>query len=252
MSSYEALEERYDCLTEDVDYDRWSDYLEALFQKAGRPVRTVVDLACGTGSLTFRLAERGYEMNGVDLSEDMLAVAADKCSLLSPCPLLLHQNMAALKLHHPVDAVICCLDSLNYVTRPRQVQRTFERVWRSLDESGLFVFDVRTPEMLRSMHGQICLDETEDTYCVWRGEYAQKRRILSYYMDLFCLQKDGSWSRSEEMHEEYAYELDELEEWLNQTGFRRIRRYGNLKRCAPKPGEDRIFFAARKESMING
>ena len=132
MNSYEVLADRYDRLTTDVDYDRWADYLEWQFQRSGGSVRSVVDLACGTGSLLFRLAQRGYAMTGVDLSEDMLAVAADKCAQLDEPPLLLHQNMAALTLLEPVDAVVCCLDSLNYVTRPRQVQRTFERVWQAL------------------------------------------------------------------------------------------------------------------------
>lgn len=247
MNSYEVLADRYDRLTTDVDYDRWADYLEWQFQRSGGSVRSVADLACGTGSLLFRLAQRGYVMTGVDLSEDMLAVAADKCAQLDEPPLLLHQNMAALTLLEPVDAVVCCLDSLNYVTRPRQVQRTFERVWQALAPGGLFVFDIRSPEMLRSMDGQICLDETEDTYCVWRGEYSPKRRVLSYYMDLFCLREDGTWERGEELHEEYAYEADELGEWLRQAGFSGIKRYGDLKRRPPKPDEERIFFAARKD-----
>lgn len=248
MDSYGFLAERYDQLTTDVGYDAWADYIQRHFDRCDREICTVVDLGCGTGSLTQRLCRRGYDMIGVDLSEDMLAVAMDKCSELEQPPLLLQQDMSRLTLMYPVDAVVCCLDSLNYVVRPKGVQRTFQRVWKYLEEGGLFLFDIRTPSMLRSMDGQIWRDETEDTYCVWQGEYAPRSRILSYYMDLFYLNEDGTWDRGEEIHQEYAYEPAELEQWLKDAGFTRIKQFGNLKMRAPKEGEDRIFFTARKET----
>lgn len=246
MNSYGPLARRYDALTRDVDYAAWARYVQKHFARAGREVRTVVDLACGTGSLTVRLAALGYDMTGVDISPDMLALAADKCAELDPPPLLLCQDMSRLRLLAPADAVVCCLDSLNYVTRPPEVRRTFSRVWQSLAPGGLFLFDVRTPELLRSMDGQLCLDETEDVYCVWRGRFSQKRNILAYDMDLFFENGDGSWLREGEIHEEYAYDPDELEEWLAQAGFVSIRRFGNLSMRRPRPGEERVFFTARK------
>lgn len=245
MTGYGPLARRYDALTRDVDYAAWADYLEKHFARAGN-IRTVVDLACGTGSLTVLLARRGYEVTGVDLSPDMLAIAADKCGALDPPPLLLCQDMSRLRLLRPADAVVCCLDSLNYVTRPAAARRTFRRVWEALRPGGLFVFDIRTPSMLRGMDGQLCLDETEDTYCVWRGEFSQKRNILTYALDLFCAQPDGLWTREEEFHEEYAYDPAELALWLAEAGFGKIRQYGSLVLRAPKPGEERVFFTARR------
>lgn len=246
MTSYGPLALRYDALTRDVDYEGWADYLEKHFDRAGGEIRTVVDLACGTGSLTVQLAGRGYEVIGVDLSPDMLAVAADKCGELDPPPLLLCQDMSRLRLMAPADAVVCCLDSLNYVTRPAAARRTFRRVWEALRPGGLFLFDIRTPEMLRSMDGQVCLDETEDVYCVWRGAFSRKRKLLTYEMDLFFADSHGSWSRRGEVHEEYAYEPAELAQWLGEAGFEKIRQYGELVFRAPKPGEERVFFAARR------
>lgn len=245
MTSYGPLALRYDALTRDVDYGAWADYLEKHFARAGE-VRSVVDLACGTGSLTVELAGRGYEVTGVDLSPDMLAVAADKCGALEPPPLLLCQDMSRLRLMAPADAVVCCLDSLNYVTRPAAVQRAFRRVWEALRPGGLFLFDVRTPEMLRGMDGQICLDETEDTYCVWRGTFSPKRNILGYEMDLFYADVRGGWSRASELHEEYAYDPADLARWLSEAGFEKIRQCGELVLRAPRPGEERVFFTARK------
>lgn len=246
MNSYGPLARRYDALTRDVDYAAWARYLQRHLARAGTQTRTVVDLACGTGSLTVCLAELGYQVIGVDLSPDMLALAADKCAALSPPPLLLQQDMSRLRLLAPADAVVCCLDSLNYLTRPAAARRTFSRVWAALRPGGLFLFDVRTPELLRSMDGQICLDETEDTYCVWRGRFSRKRNILSYGMDLFYANGDGTWTREEELHEEYAYDPDELERWLAEAGFTCVRRFGDLSLRPPRPEEERVFFTAKK------
>lgn len=247
MTSYGPLARCYDALTRDVDYDRWARYIHKHFARAGGSFRTVVDLACGTGSLTLRLAQLGYDMIGVDLSPDMLALAADKCAQLEAPPLLLCQDMSRLRLYAPADAVVCCLDSLNYVTRPKAVQAAFRRVWSALRPGGLFLFDVRTPAMLMGMDGELCLDETEDAYCVWRGEFSRRRNILSYFMDLFLENPDGTWIRDGELHEEYAYRPDELALWLTQAGFVRIRQFGNLVFRAPRPEEDRIFLTARKD-----
>ena len=153
-----------------------------------------------------------------------------------------------LDLYGTVDACVCCLDSVNYVTRPRTLARAFRRVHTFLMPGGLFLFDVNTPDKLRGLDGQVFLDEDADAYCVWRADYSPRRRICTYGMDLFFRETDRLWRREEEVHEEYAYEPAELEDMLRGAGFRRIRQYGELKLRAPVPGEGRIFFAARKES----
>lgn len=248
MSSYEALAARYDALTRDVDHSRWADYIERHFRKCAIPIRTVLDLACGTGELTWLLAARGYEMIGVDQSGEMLAVAAGKERPVSgERPIFLQQPMQKLDLYGTVDACICCLDSVNYVTRPEDLRRAFQRVYLFLMPGGLFLFDVNTPEKLRGLDGEMFIDETEDTYCVWRAEWSKRRRTCTYGMDLFFQERDGLWRREEELHVERAYEMEELEELLHAAGFQHVRRYGELKLRAPAAGEGRIFFAARKE-----
>ena len=249
MSSYDFLAGCYDQLTYDVDYSAWADYIETHFRRRGLPGKTVLDLACGTGSLTRELADRGYEMIGVDLSPDMLAEAAEKNRDVDGiAPMFLCQSMDKLDLYGTIDACVCCLDSVNYVTSPKQLQKAFERVHLFLMPGGLFLFDINTPEKLMGLDGQVFLDETEDTYCVWRAEYSGRRRVCSYFMDIFRLDEEtGLWDRGEELHEEYAYTPQELESHLRQAGFTDIRQYGNLKLRAPVPGEDRIFFTARKD-----
>ena len=251
MCSYDFLAGCYDRLTYDVDYSAWADYIEKHFAKAPLPGRTVLDLACGTGSLTRELALRGYELIGVDQSPEMLAEAAEKNRGVSPIePIFLCQPMEKLDLYGTIDACVCCLDSVNYVTRPQKLQKAFERVHLFLMPGGLFLFDVNTPEKLAGLDGQVFLDETEDAYCVWRAEFSRRSHICSYFMDIFRLdQATGQWERGEELHQERAYGLEELAAMLERAGFRDIKTFGGLTMRPPKAGEPRVFFTARKDKV---
>ena len=242
MSCYDALAANYDALTGDVEYEKRADYLEKLFKKSKIPVKTVLDLACGTGTMTWILTGRGYEMIGVDASEEMLAAAMEKSgSVEGVAPIFLHQSMPKLDLYGTVDAAICCLDSLNYLTNPKDVQRTFDRLRLFIAPGGVLIFDINTVEKLAALDGQVFLDETEDTYCVWRPEY--RRGICTYYMDIFQLQEDGSWERNFELHRERAYTVEELTAWLETAGFGEIQTYGDRKMRRPAEGEQRIYFS---------
>ena len=246
--SYGPLAGCYDELTYDVDYPRWADYIEKHFARRHIPGRTVLDLACGTGSLTRELALRGYEMIGVDQSPEMLAQAAEKNRGVSPIePIFLCQSMEKLDLYGTIDACVCCLDSVNYVTDPKKLERAFGRVRLFLMPGGLFLFDVNTPEKLEGLDGQVFLDETEDAYCVWRAEWSKRSRTCTYFMDLFRLEENGLWRREEELHRERAYTVPELTAMLERAGFADIRTYAAFQFRPPAPGAQRIFFTARKD-----
>lgn len=245
MASYDFLAGSYDALTADVGYPRWAEYAQRHFARAGREIRTVLDLCCGTGSLTWELCRRGYTVTGVDLSPEMLAVAEEKCRGLENRPRFFCEAMETLRLPGRVDACVCFLDSVNYVLKPQKLQRAFRRVWEHLEPGGLFLFDADTPEKLESMDGQVFLDETEEELCVWRGEYSVKRRICSFWMDIF--RREGQlWRRGEELHREYAYTMDELDGYLKEAGFEKIKRFGELRMGPPKENEQRVFFSAVK------
>lgn len=243
---YEALAGCYDALTGDVQYEKRAAYLKRLLRRAPRKVESVLDLACGTGTMTCLLAEMGYEMIGVDLSEDMLAQAMDKAFDMDEerRPLLLQQSMTKLRLFAPVDAVVCCLDSLNYLTSPKAVQSTFRRVYENLSSGGIFVFDVNTVYKFEQLDGQVFLDETDDSYCVWRAAYSRRSRTITYGMDLFRERRDGAWRRTWEEHCERAYTREELTEWLSAAGFTDIRFFGDLSRSEPKDAELRMYVSA--------
>ena len=158
--------------------------------------------------------------------------------------------MEKLDLYGTIDACVCCLDSVNYVTDPKKLARAFQRVHLFLMPGGLFLFDVNTPEKLAGLDGQVFLDETEDAYCVWRAEFSKRSRMCSYFMDIFRLDREtGQWDRGEELHRERAYTIAQLTAMLEEAGFQDIRTYGELTMRPPKPGEQRVFFTARKEAQ---
>lgn len=245
MMAYEALAGVYDALTDDVGYARRADYIEKLFQKSRIPVHTVLDLACGTGGMTEILTERGYELIAVDQSPDMLAAAQEKAARLTGTPpVFICQSMPALDLYGTVDAAICCLDSLNYLTSAKEVQKTFQRLHLFIAPGGVLVFDVSGANYLRGLDGQVFLDEKEDVYCVWRASFEKRSNICSYWMDIFTRCEDGNWSRAGEEHRQRAYEVEDLRVWLMEAGFTRIRTYGDCRMSAPKACEQRIYFSA--------
>lgn len=241
MSAYDTLAGVYDELTRDVGYARRADFVEKLFRRSRVSVHTVLDLACGTGTMTWLLAGRGYELIAVDGSEDMLAAAMSKTGP-GVAPLFLHQAMPELDLYGTVEAAVCCLDSLNYLTDPWDVQRTFARLRLFIAPGGVLVFDVNTPAKLAALDGQVFLDESEDAYCVWRTEY--RRGLCSYYMDIFRRQADGAWRRSFELHRQRAYSPEQLTQWLAAAGFTDIRLYGDGVLRRPRADEQRIYVSA--------
>lgn len=245
LNAYGALASSYDRLTSDVDYQTFIDFAHGILEKEGIKPRTVADLACGTGSTTQLLARMGYQVTAVDLSEDMLTVAMGKCMGLEHLPVFIHQALQDLRLPRGVDLAVCFLDSLDYILDPKDCAAAIRRVYKALNPGGVFIFDVNTPEKLRAMDGQVFLDEDDDVYCVWRGEFDGKTNICSYGMDLF--QREGEiWHRSFEEHEEYAYSIEQLTGFLKDAGFTNIRVYGDRVFEGPRTGEQRVWFKARK------
>ena len=245
MDAYHNLAVSYDRLTNDVDYEATVDFYYEILKQEGLKPRTAVDLACGTGSVTTILAGKGLQVTAVDLSEEMLTVARQKAMDLENQPLFLCQNLRELYLPRAVDLAVCALDSLDYITDPADCQKAIRRVYKYLNPGGIFIFDVNTPEKLRAMDGQVFLDEDDDVYCVWRGEFDEETNICSYGMDLFQ-RKGNLWERSFEEHCEYAYSADQLVGYLKAAGFTHIRVYGDRRMEAPAEGEQRIYIKARK------
>ena len=245
MNAYHALADSYDRLTNDVDYEATVAFYYEILAREGLTPRTCVDLACGTGSVTRILAQRGLDVIGVDMSEEMLTVAMDKVMDMERPPRFICQKLQELRLPRGVDLAVCALDSLDYITNPDDCRDAIARVYKVLNPGGIFIFDVNTPEKLRAMDGQVFLDEDDDVYCIWRGEFDEETNICSYGMDLFQ-RSGGVWHRSFEEHREYAYSAGQLTGYLREAGFTHIEIYADRRFEAPSEGEQRIYMKARK------
>lgn len=245
MNAYGALAESYDRLTNDVDYDAVVDFYFSILHREGLSPRTAVDLACGTGSVTVRLADRGLSVLGVDLSEEMLCIAASKIEGRENGPAFVRQDLTQLYLPNAVDLAVCALDSLDYIIDPEDCQKAIERIYKALNPGGCFIFDVNTPQKLRAMDGEVFLDEDDDVYCVWRGEFDEETNICTYGMDIFQCRGE-LWERNSEIHQEYAYSQEQLTQFLRNAGFTNIEVFADRHFEAPTEGEQRIYFKARK------
>ena len=245
MNAYHDLAVSYDRLTSDVDYQAIVAFYHAVLEKENIHPKSAVDLACGTGSVALLLAEEMDRVIGVDMSEEMLTVALQRAQEQENRPLFVCQMLQELRLDRAVDLAVCALDGLDYILDPADCCEAIRRVYKALNPGGIFIFDVNTPEKLRAMDGQVFLDEDDDVYCVWRGEFDEQTNICSYGMDLFQRRGDV-WQRSFEEHREYAYTVEQLTEYLRSAGFTHIRVYADGKLEAPEAGEQRIYFSARK------
>lgn len=238
MGCYGSLATWYDQLTGDVPYAHFADLYQREFSHISGEVKLVLDLCCGTGTLTAIMAQRGYDMIGVDASVDMLMQAREKWPERSPAPLLLCQDAAELDLYGTVDAAYCSLDGLNYL-RPASLPEVFRRLRLFIRPGGLFIFDVRSVSWLLSMDGGTYVDESDSLLCLWRADYDRKRDIMNYGMDLFS--REGElWRRSSEEHTEYGYSFDALKALLENAGFTDVHSLSD----APQAQLGRLFISA--------
>ena len=245
MDAYKTLAESYDRLTNDVDYKGVVEFYFDILRREGLSPRTAVDLACGTGSVSLLLADCGLSVVGVDMSQDMLAMASEKIADRENAPLFVCQNLTELRLPRGVDLAVCALDSIDYIIEPEDCRKAIQKIYKALNPGGCFIFDVNTPEKLRAMDGQVFLDEDDDVFCLWRGEFDEETNICTYGMDIF--QRRGQlWERSGEVHQEYAYSREQLTDILREAGFTSIEVFADRRFEEPRDGEQRIYFKARK------
>ena len=246
MSQYQDLAGCYDAFTDDVCYPRWADYFETVFSKHETDVESILDLGCGTGSLSVLLSNRGYEVIGVDASPEMLAQAQTKASTCEKIPpLFLCQEMEELDLYGTVDAAVSSLDSISYLDGPEALDLALARLKFFVRPGGLFVFDVNTETKFHTIDGENFLREDDDNVCIWSAAYDEESKYCWMGMNLF--RRDGAvWTRSREEHEEYAFSETEISTALKQNGFVLEAAYDELS-VLPATGDSmRIFYVARR------
>lgn len=244
MSGYAALAAVYDRLME-VDYAARADYLLTLFERHQGHSGTLLDLACGSGSLCAELMRRGREVIGVDSSQEMLALAADK----APKALLLCQDMRRLDLYGTVEGAVCTLDSFNHLLTTADILQTLRRLSLFIEPGGLLIFDVNTPYKHRKVLGDNAfVFEREDFLCVWRNRLDARRCTVQMLLDIFCEEADGRYERWEDEVRERAYSERTWRELLRQAQLTPLALYGDMTAVPPTAEEQRWVFVARNDT----
>ncbi len=242
QNSYTALSGVYDKLMYDVDYDRWAEYVISLLPQG---CRKIGETACGTGSITLRLAARGYKVTASDISQPMLNAAAANARANGLKPTFICQDMTKLTLP-PQHAIVCCCDGVNYLTKDDDLLSFAKSAYDCLKDGGRLIFDISSMHKLKNILGDnLFYDDGDDVTYLWQNSYDGDTHLTSMNLTIFKRQGD-LYSREDETHTQRAYTSDEVIGILKQAGFKNTAAYGFLTTYPATDKDERIQFIAEK------
>ena len=216
MEAYQYLADVYDHMMYDVDYDAWASYLHALLQRHG--AKRVYEAACGTGALTQRLYDMGYDIIASDISEAMLRAAAEKARKTSRDIRYVRQDLCHIEPPRPMDAIVCACDGLNYVNMDG-AKSFASSAYAALKPGGLLLFDISTRYKLKDvMDGQVYYDDSDDAACIWQNRFNEDAGMLTMDVTLF-IRRGTLFERLSEQHEQYAHDIERLRRVVLEAGF---------------------------------
>lgn len=238
----------YDSCMDNVPYDRWAEFLIALLREHGLTGSIVADLGCGTGEMTLRLAAAGFDMIGVDSSEEMLEIAREK-GYDRECPsiLYLHQDLRELELFGTVGAFVSVCDTMNYLLSREELIRVFRLVNNYLERGGLFVFDMKTAGYYREVLGnQTRVEMLPEGTLIWENAYDERSGRNEYALTIYLENGDGLYERSDEQHLQQAYSVEEVTECLAAAGMEFVAAFSDYSREPASEASERVVFVARE------
>ena len=249
---YSALAPVYDRLNDTVDYAAWADFLEACIERFGTktPGASVLDLGCGTGTMTIELAKRGYDMTALDLSEDMLAEADARARDEGLDRILfLCGDMCSFELYGTVDHIVCCLDGINHLTDREDLLACFSLVSNYLNPGGLFMFDLNTPYKFRTTYAdRDYILEDDGVMCCWRNRLNKKGDLVTFYLTVYEENEDGTWERTDGEERERAYGLRSIRNALESCGLEFVNVSAGYDFEVPDDTCGRWYITARKKA----
>lgn len=248
MAVYENFATVYDTFMDNVPYEEWVDYIVRLLEYYNCNPKLVLDLGCGTGNITQLMANKGYDMIGVDNSLEMLLIAKEKAKKEDKDILYLEQDMREFELYGTVGAVISVCDSINYLLEEEDILQTFKLVNNYLDPKGLFIFDMNTSYKYREILGDNTFAENKD-HCsyIWENYYYDDEMINEYKLTLFLEDEDDKYLKFEEEHFQKAYDISVIEKLLKEAGLELLDVYDAFTMEKPKEDSERIYFVAREK-----
>lgn len=248
MEAYTSFAEVYDTFMDNVPYEEWAEYLTELLQEYDIEDGLVLDLGCGTGSLTEILATKGYDMIGADGSAEMLEIAMEKKAQSGHDILYLLQDMREFELYGTVRAVVSVCDCVNYITDEKELEQVFRLVNNYLDPEGIFIFDFNTEYKYKEILGeQTIAEDREDCSFIWDNYYYEDESMNEYELTLFIKERDSNLYRKyQEMHYQKAYTLDAMRELVEWSGLEFVTAYDAYTRKAPTETSERVCVVARE------
>lgn len=248
MGAYGAFAEIYDLLMDDFDYPAWAEYYLEIIARAGAKPRTLCDCACGTGSLSVPFGARGIRVTGVDISADMLEIAAAKARRNGVMAMFVCQDMCRLQLPRPVEALVCGCDGVNYLLTQERVRAFFECAHKAIRPGGVLAFDISSAYKLEHVLGNGFFGEERDEVAyLWSNSFDEINHTVRMDLTFFRREEGGLYRRFNETHTQRAHRPEELTALLEQCGFKNINIYGDRTFDAPKADELRIHFTAVRE-----
>lgn len=243
-SMYSGFAEVYDRLMADAPYDAWK---EAVIKEASDKSVRMLELGCGTGEIMKRLYGEGFRADGMDLSADMLAVAAQKWSAPGERPLLFHQDMRFLEAPRTYQLIFCFCDSLNYLTAPEDVKSTFVSAYNHLEAGGIFMFDVHSVHYIEDILSEVSFaDNDEEISFIWDVYPSEQIWEVEHELTIFSKNADGTYSRYDEDHIQRTFAVNEYKKWLEEAGFSNVRITADFTAAFPDEKSERVFFLAKK------
>jgi ubiquinone/menaquinone biosynthesis C-methylase UbiE len=238
----------YDELMSEAPYDDWMKWIDRTLLAAEKENGSVLDLACGTGELSIRLARKGYDVTGVDISEEMLSIAIQKSLSHKLLIDFYHQDMRELAGHeHRFDAVVICCDSLNYLPGEDDVLKTFQAVSKTLTPSGLLLFDVHSLYKMNQLFpGFNYADDDEDISVIWRSYKGDTENSVFHEMVFYVNRGDDTYIRYDETHIQKTLPIDLYIKYLEKAGFTLQSLTADFTDKSPSDTSERLFFVAKK------
>lgn len=246
--AYTSFAKVYDTFMDNIPYEEWGTYLTGLLEEYGVKEGLVLELGCGTGSMTEILAGKGYDMIGADNSEEMLEIAIEKRERSGHDILYLLQDMREFELYGTVRAVVSVCDSVNYVTEEEELIEVFRLVNNYLDPKGVFIFDFNTKYKYQNVLGDRTIAEKRDECSfIWDNYYYEEEEINEYELTLFIQEKENLYRKFEEVHYQRAYTLEQMFRLVKESGLEFVTAYDAFTRKQPTDTSERIYMIAREQ-----
>jgi SAM-dependent methyltransferase len=249
LKRYTGFAEVYDAFMDNIPYDDWAKYLIALMKLYRVPTEgQVVDLGCGTGNVTERLARAGYSCVGIDLSVDMLTIAEQKRQKDELPIIYSQQDMRSFAIPEPADCLVSLADAMNYMLNDKDLKQTFQTAHTALRDDGVFIFDLKTIHFFQDvLADHIYAENREDSAYIWENFYYDETHNNEYDLSIFVKDMNGQFTRFEETHVQHGFTTDEVTRLARECGFKVEAFYDALTYDRPKKDSERIYVVLRKQ-----